>query len=64
MDDKKDYMDNMVASVFDGSKEEFYSAFKSEVGERIGEKLTDKEMNIASQLLNNSEEESNETDKI
>jgi hypothetical protein len=57
MDNEKDYMDDMVASVFDGDKEEFYSAFNSEVGERIGEKLANKEMEIASDLLDTSEEE-------
>ena len=57
MDNEKDYMDDMVASVFDGDKEEFYSAFNSEIGERIGEKLTNKEVEIASDLLNTSEED-------
>ena len=57
MDNEKDYMDDMVASVFDGDKEEFYSAFKSEVGERITDKLVDKQLDISSDLIHTSEEE-------
>jgi hypothetical protein len=57
MDNEKDYMDDMMASIVDGDKEEFYSAFKSEIGERIGDRLVDKEINIASDLLNTPEEE-------
>ena len=57
MDNEKDYMDDMVASVFDGDKEEFYSAFKSEIGARITDKLVDKQLDISSDLIHTSEEE-------
>jgi hypothetical protein len=57
MDNEKDYMDDMVASVFDGDKDDFASAFKSEVEERIADKLTDKQLEISSDLIHSSEEE-------
>jgi len=56
MDDEiKNNMDDMISSLFDGSKDEFYSAFKSEVEERIGEKLSDKQLDISSDLIHSSD---------
>ena len=57
MDNEKDYMDDMVASIFDGDKDEFASAFQSEIGERITDKLVDRQLEISSDLIHTSEEE-------
>tara|TARA_R100000008_G_scaffold57592_1_gene35616 strand:+ start:4428 stop:4619 length:192 start_codon:yes stop_codon:yes gene_type:complete len=57
MDDEKNYMDDMIASIFDGDREEFSSAFQAEIGERIGQKMANKESEISSNLINSSEED-------
>jgi len=54
---EKDNMGDMIVSLFNQDKEEFYSAFNSEMGERIGEKLVDKHLDISSDIIHTTEEE-------
>ena len=55
-------MDNMIASLFSKDKDEFLTAFNSEIGERLGDVITDKYLNVSSEIMADQEEPQEESD--
>ena len=52
-----DNIDNMIASVLSKNKDVFSSAFKSEMEERIGSSVVDKNLEISKDIITNDTEE-------
>lgn len=47
----KDNIDNMIASLFTNSKDEFSSAFNAEIGERLADVITDKHIDTSGGII-------------
>jgi hypothetical protein len=55
-----DNMDTMMASLFNKDQEEFNNAFTAEIGDRLGEVIANKHVEVSSGLLDDKNFETEE----
>ena len=54
-------INNMLASIINDKMDDFSSAFRSEIGDRIATSLSDKTLDVSSDLMSTNEEPEDET---